>query len=168
MEPLIALIATTLVVHLIGRFRVPSWRPWPVALRVGLAVMFTMTGVAHFVGRREELISMVPPALPAPELLVTVTGILELAGAAGLLLWGPLRRWAAGGLALMLLAMFPANVYRATTAQDLPWDDTLVPRTVLQVVFVAAVLLVFGHETRQTRDGSREPVERPPADAARR
>jgi uncharacterized membrane protein len=59
--------------------------------------MFVMTGVAHFVKMRAELVSMVPPGLPAPGLLVTVTGVLELAGAAGLL-WartahGPALAW---------------------------------------------------------------------------
>jgi hypothetical protein len=46
--------------------------------------MFVLTGVAHFVGKRAELVAMVPPFLPAPELLVTVTGVLELTGAVGL------------------------------------------------------------------------------------
>ncbi|GAB08814.1 hypothetical protein GOARA_021_00510 [Gordonia araii NBRC 100433] len=150
MEPLIALIATTLVVHMIGRTAIPSWRPWPVALRAGVAVMFTMTGIAHFVGMRDELIAMVPPALPAPEFLVTLTGILELAAAAALF-WRPLRRRAAGGLALMLLAMFPANVYKAVNETDLRWDDTLLPRTVLQVVFVAAVVAVLAWDLREDR-----------------
>jgi uncharacterized membrane protein len=57
-----------------------------VALRGGLAALFTTTGVAHFVGMRAELISMVPPELPEPGLLITITGVMELAGAAGLLL----------------------------------------------------------------------------------
>ena len=93
MEPLIALIATTLTVHFVARSRAPNWRPWPVALRTGVAFMFIMTGISHFIGKREELIAMVPPALPAPELLVAVTGILELAGAGALLLWPVMRRW---------------------------------------------------------------------------
>ena len=39
--------------------------------------MFVLTGVSHFVGMRADLISMVPPALPEPALLVTLTGILD-------------------------------------------------------------------------------------------
>jgi uncharacterized membrane protein len=57
---------------------------------------------------------MVPPFLPAPELLVTVTGVLELAGAAGLV-WSRTAPWAAGGLSALLVAMFPANVYKPLT-----------------------------------------------------
>ena len=53
------------------------------AARVGLALMFAMTGVAYFVPTmRRDMIAIVPPALPAPALLVTVTGVLEVLGAA--------------------------------------------------------------------------------------
>jgi hypothetical protein len=76
-EPLITLVAVTAVLLVAGALGVRALRPWPVALRGGLAAMFTLTGVVHFVWMREELIAMVPPALPAPGLLVTITGVLE-------------------------------------------------------------------------------------------
>ena len=85
MEPLVVLVLVTLVLLAAGAAGVRPLRPPVVALRGGLAAMFVLTGAAHFVGMRAELISMVPPGLPAPGLLVTVTGLLELAGAAGLL-----------------------------------------------------------------------------------
>jgi uncharacterized membrane protein len=57
------------------------------ALRFALTVMFGFTALSHFLPRtRSDLIRMVPPALPAPGLLVSLTGALELAGAIGLLL----------------------------------------------------------------------------------
>jgi uncharacterized membrane protein len=81
------------------------------ALRFALAVMFAFTALSHFLPRtRAELLRMVPPALPAPGVLVSVTGILELGGALGLLL-PPLVRLAALALAALLLALFPANVH---------------------------------------------------------
>src|SRR5471030_2156339 len=53
--------------------------------RFALALMFALTGVAHFIPRgRAEMVRMVPPRLPRPDLLVTLTGMLELLGAAGL------------------------------------------------------------------------------------
>lgn len=161
MEPLMILLTTTLLVHLIGRVAVPTWRPWHIALRVGVAAMFVATGGAHFIGMRDELIAMVPPALPAPGLLVTVTGVLELGAAAGLF-WRPLRPWAAGGLVLLLIGMFPANIYKAIGQTDLAWSDTLVPRTVLQVVFLAAVtsVLVWDiHKRPRAVAGAAAPVE---------
>jgi uncharacterized membrane protein len=139
MEPLITLIAVTLLLLAIGAAGVRRLRPRSVALRGGLAAMFTLTGVAHFVGMREALIEMVPPFLPAPELLVDVTGVLELAGAAGLLI-PRLAPWAAGGLTLMLIAIFPANVHLALTGTELEPHDELLPRTLLQLVFLAATI----------------------------
>lgn len=112
--------------------------------------MFTVTGISHFIGMRAQLIEMVPPVLPAPAALVTITGLLELAGAIGLL-WRPTRLWAAVGLSLMLIAMFPANVHLALNGTQLSWDDTIVPRTVLQVVFLAATSAVVVWELRDRR-----------------
>ncbi|WP_017555985.1 DoxX family protein [Nocardiopsis baichengensis] len=155
MAPLVFLLAGTSAVLVAGLAGVRRLRSWPVAVRCGLALMFTVTGLAHFVGMRRELVAMVPPALPAPELLVTVTGVLELAGAAALL-WSATAPWAAGGLALMLVAMFPANVHRALSEAGLPWDDRLVPRTLLQLVFLAAALSVVVHHVRKAR---RAPAE---------
>jgi len=143
MAPLVVLIFVTVLLRFVG-LRVTALSRWHPALRGGLAAMFTFTGVSHFVGMRDDLIAMVPPALPYPGLLVTLTGLLEFAGAAGLLH----RRtapWAAGGLTLLLLAMFPANVYAALeglTLNGSPAMD-LLPRGGLQLVFLAAVLAVL-------------------------
>ncbi|MFD7031372.1 hypothetical protein ACFWAR_25425 [Streptomyces sp. NPDC059917] len=48
--------------ELLGLSVLDGWQP---ALCVALALMFTLTGVAHFTGRRAEMIAMVPPTLPA-------------------------------------------------------------------------------------------------------
>jgi uncharacterized membrane protein len=61
---------------------------------------------------RKDLIAMVPPGLPRPDLLVFFTGVLELAGAIGLL-FEPTRYWAACGLILLMATMLPANVSAA-------------------------------------------------------
>jgi uncharacterized membrane protein len=110
---------------------------WPAALRIGLALMFTATGLAHFIGMRDELIAMVPAQLPRPGMLVTVTGALELVGAVGLLI--PAAATAAAlCLAALMIVMFPANLQLAGTGTDLDFIDHTVPRTILQIVFLAA------------------------------
>ncbi|PXY37047.1 hypothetical protein DI005_37485 [Prauserella sp. PE36] len=159
MEPLIALVVVTSGVLVVGRLWVPRLRPLPVGLRGGIAAMFLLTGIAHFVGMREELIAMVPDALPAPGLLVTVTGVLELAGALAML-YRPLAHWAAAGLSTLLVVMFPANVNLALNGTDLPWDDTLLPRTLMQVVFLAATVTVavHGFRARAGRATTADPV----------
>src|SRR5512142_2827540 len=107
--PFIALVTGFVAARLGGLLGVHPLDSWPPALRVGLALMFVVTGLAHFVpARRAGLVAMVPPALPRPDLLVTGTGVLELAGAAGLLVPAT-APWAATGLAALMVAMFPAN-----------------------------------------------------------
>ncbi|MEE2038840.1 DoxX family protein [Nocardiopsis sp. CT-R113] len=161
MEPLITLAVVTTALLALGAAGVRRLRSWPLALRGGLAAMFTLTGVSHFVGLREELIAMVPPALPAPDLLVTVTGILELAGAAGLL-WARTSPWSAAGLGALLVAMFPANVYAITTGASAGFTESLPIRTAMQAVFLAATLAVLVHHLRARRAAATA-VDRPDA-----
>ncbi|HVK20564.1 MAG TPA: DoxX family protein [Actinokineospora sp.] len=144
MAPLIILITVTLTLYVLGRVGVRPLRKWPNPLRGGVAAMFTATGIAHFVGLREELIRMVPPDLPAPALLVTITGVLELAGAVGVL-WRPTTPWAAAGLTAMLVGMFPANIYAANHGLSPSFGDQLFPRTIMQIVFLAATLALVAH-----------------------
>ena len=143
MVPLISLVVVTLVARLAGWLGWTYTDGWPAALAVGLAAMFVITGVAHFVQPlRGGLIAIVPPGLPAPGLLVTVTGVLELLGALGLFI--PQTRVAAAAcLALLMVAMFPANVYAAGAKRSEHASDTrLVPRALMQALFLAGAVLV--------------------------
>ncbi|GIP22157.1 DoxX family protein [Paenibacillus sp. J22TS3] len=142
MEPLIVLIGITAALLIAGAAGVKRLRPWPVALRGGVAAMFMLTGTVHFVWMREELISMVPPYLPYPGFLVTLTGVLELAGALGVL-WRPTVPWAAGGLSLLLIIMFPANVHYALSGLAVKPESALFPRTLMQIVFLSASLAIL-------------------------
>jgi uncharacterized membrane protein len=143
MAPLIALVLGTLAARLVGWLGVDYVDGWPSAVAVGLALMFVVAGVAHFVNPlRRDLIAIVPPRLPAPGFLVTATGVLELLGAAGLL-YPPTRAAAAISLGAMMLAMFPANVYASRMPNPPKSMTTQLPlRTVEQVVFVGAALMV--------------------------
>lgn len=114
------------------------------ALRVAFAVMFAFTGAAHFLPRtRAEMVAMVPSLLPMPGLLVSLTGVLEFAGAAGLLThaWAG---WAATGLAALLVAMFPANVHAARAGLMVAGRRAMAlgPRLALQVLWMAGLVWV--------------------------
>ena len=112
MVPLIALVISFLLFFLAGKAGVTAFADTGFALRCALAVMFVLTASAHWGKRRPDLVRMVPPAFPNPGLMVTISGVLELLGAIGLLL--PLTaRTSCICLAVMLVALFPANVYAA-------------------------------------------------------
>jgi uncharacterized membrane protein len=65
----------------------------------------------------ETFARIVPPYLPAPLMLVYVSGAAELLGAVGVLVPG-LRPYAGWGLIVLLLAVFPANVHMALHPAD--------------------------------------------------
>ena len=76
-----------------------------------LALLSIVGGLLHFVFP-EVYLRIMPPFLPWPRILIEVSGAAEIAGGLGLLLTR-FRRAAAYGLALLLVAVFPANVYMA-------------------------------------------------------
>lgn len=117
-------------------------------LRILLAAIFAVMGVAHFLPRTKRgMRAMIPPALrrrgmPSPAILVAVTGVAELAGAAGLLApWSLLRLITGICLAVFLVLVFPANAYAAQHrekfgAAAIPFW----PRLAGQVALIAMVL----------------------------
>lgn len=144
MAPLIALLAGTLLARLVGTQGLAPVSSWPAAVAVGLAAMFTLTGIAHFVPKmRAAMIAIVPPRIPAPGFLVALTGVLELLGAIGVLIPST-RAVAAGCLGVLLVVMFPANVYAASQRSN-PLSTPLGWRTAEQLLFLAgAALVVWG------------------------
>jgi uncharacterized membrane protein len=143
MAVIVTLVLATVGARLVGWLGVDYVNSWPQAAAVGLAAMFVMTGLAHFVNPlRRDMIAIVPPRLPAPGLLVTTTGVLELVGAAGLL-YPPTRVAAAVCLFVLMLVMFPANIY-ASRMPNPPKSMTsrLDVRTVEEVVYLAAAVVV--------------------------
>jgi uncharacterized membrane protein len=117
---------------------------WWAALRIALCAMFLLTASAHWGKRRPDLIRMVPPSFPWPDLMVTFTGICEIAGAIGLLI-PVVAPYAAVGLTLMLLAVFPANIHAARKKLTIGGTPVtpLVPRTIIQLILVTATIAVF-------------------------
>jgi uncharacterized membrane protein len=81
------------------------------APRALLSALMVSMGVLHFT-HAATFASIVPDYLPAPLLLVYVSGVFELVlGAA--LLFEPTRVMAAWGLLALYVAVFPANVHMA-------------------------------------------------------
>ncbi len=109
-------------------------------------LVFGAAGVGHFVNPA-PFVLIVPPFLPAPELLVAVSGVFELLGAIGLLV--PRVRKAAGwGLLALLVAVYPANIYMLVNEvylPDMPQEKWMLwARMPVQFVFAAAVAFAAG------------------------
>ena len=79
--------------------------------RLMLAFMFAVVGILHFT-HTKNFVQIVPPFIPLPEAIVYISGFFEILGAVGLLI-PRYKRQAAFGLAVLLVAVFPANIYMA-------------------------------------------------------
>jgi uncharacterized membrane protein len=135
---LILLLASWLILRGIGAAGVHALASWQDSARYALVVMFVFTATAHFNRMKHDLVRMIPAYFPRPLLIVYITGVFELLGAAGLML-PQFRRLAGICLIVLLLGMFVANVNAAqkgVTLRDKP-ATPLWLRTPMQVLFLA-------------------------------
>ena len=102
-----------------------------------LAAIFTLGGINHFV-MTDLYLRIMPPYLPAHLLLVYLSGFLEI-GFGIALLMPKFSRRAAWGIILLLIAVFPANVYMAMNTNLFPDLNPLLlyMRLPLQFVLIA-------------------------------
>ncbi|ANE46879.1 hypothetical protein SY83_11995 [Paenibacillus swuensis] len=144
MIPLVVLVGSFVLIRLLG------WGGWTYldhgysALQLSLSLMFLLTASAHWGSRRADLVRMVPAFLPKREWIVTATGWLEIVGAAALMI-PAFTKIASLGLILLLLAMFPANVYAARRKLTIGGRPVpgLFARTLMQIIFITALLIVL-------------------------
>lgn len=108
------------------------------ALRWLLIIAYAVAGWAHLT-RPGGFLAITPPRVPWPDTVIALTGVAELAGAAGLMI-PRLRRAAGWGLALYALCVWPANFYHAFA--DIPLGGVHLswwyhgPRLALQPVII--------------------------------
>ena len=150
LEPTIVLAVALVGFRLLGRLGVGRFATWPSSAAHALAVMLVLTASAHFVPasvtvmpNHADLVSIVPPFVPFPSLMVYVTGVLELVGAIGLVVGA--TRWAAGmALALLFVLLLPANIYAAVAGVPFNGGDAspLWLRVPQQVVYIGVALWV--------------------------
>lgn len=106
-----------------------------------LAGLFFAIGIHHQV-RPNFYRQIMPPYLPAPALLVMLSGVAEII--LGLLFaWPTARLWAGFGLVALLIAVFPANLHMALHSELWPKFSPLALwlRLPLQLVMIGLVLL---------------------------
>ena len=143
MVPLFVLLLSFAVLRCAGFLGVTALNNADLPLRGGLFLMFLVAASAHWGRGRADLIRMVPTALPRAGLLVSVTGVLEILGAIGLI-FSATARLAAVCLAILLLALFPANVRAARESLTIlgrPAPGILL-RGAIQAIFLSALMIV--------------------------
>ena len=138
MTVLIVLVVAWLFFRLLGVFGIPVFATWHDSLAYGMAVMFLFTSIAHFNRLRLDLARMIPPLFPAPRTIVTLTGLLEIVGAIGLMI-PQFRHQAAAGLLALLAVMFLANIHAARVGAMLGGKPAtpLWLRAPMQILFIA-------------------------------
>lgn len=135
---LIVLFASWLILRGLGALWVEPLATWHDSARWALAVMFVFTATAHFNKMKHDLAQMIPAFFPQRLALVYVTGILELLGAAGLLI-SRFQSLAGDCLIALLIGMFVANVNAAQKGVTLRGKPAtpLWQRTPMQILFIA-------------------------------
>ncbi len=109
--------------------------------RWAMVVFMVASGIGHF-AITDAYVAMVPSSFPSPRLLVYLSGVAELAGGLGLVApWPRLRRAAAIGIILLLVAVFPANINMAVNHISPPGmhvsNAALWARLPFQALFIA-------------------------------
>lgn len=138
MVVLIVLLSSWLAFRGVGAAGVHALASWQDSARYALVVMFVFTATAHFNKMKHDLARMIPAYFPRSLLIVHTTGVLELLGAAGLVL-PEFRRVAGVCLIALLIGMFIANVNAAeqgVTLRGKP-PTPLWLRAPMQIFFVA-------------------------------
>ena len=123
---------------------------WTLAGKCAFAAIFLAAGVAHFASTGFFL-KIMPPSIPSPRALVLLSGAIEIALGA-LLLIPRTSRPAAWGLVALLIAVFPANIH-AYQHQELfppfPYSSTL---HLLRLPFQGVLILWAYAYTKRARD----------------
>lgn len=142
MIPFYMLIVSFLIFKGLGLIGFSYFDSWHTALQGSVAVMLLVTASAHWGSRREDLIRMVPAVFHRPHWIVTATGLLEIVGAIGII-FPVTSRVTSIGLALLFIAMFPANILASRNQLKIGGKSVpnLFVRSILQVFFIVVVLL---------------------------
>jgi uncharacterized membrane protein len=138
--PVLLLSLIIVAFFVIGRGSYARFGVAQLILRVAVALPLLVSGVLlHFL-RIGATASIIPTVFPARPFLVVLTGILEIAGALGLFV-PRFRRPAAFWIAIMMVAIFPANIYAAGKVIDGLQMPSIPLRTAMQIVYIVLVLL---------------------------
>ena len=84
----------------------------------GLAIFFIFFGIDHFINP-DFYLSIMAPAFPLHKEAVYISGFFEILGGLGVLI-SRFRKIAGWGLIVLLVTVYPANIYMALTPEAFP------------------------------------------------
>jgi uncharacterized membrane protein len=118
-------------------------------LRVTVALPLLLSSLEHFL-RTNLMATIIPPFFPYRPGLVLLSGAMELAGAVGLLL-PAFSRATSACLAILMIAIFPANVYVANQTVGGIHMPSVPVRLAMQVIYIVLLLMAgWGIPTPRT------------------
>jgi uncharacterized membrane protein len=122
------------------------------ALKILVALPLFLSGFALHLFRAHLTAGIIPPFIPARLFLALFTGVCEIAGAIGLFV-PRVQRSAALWIGLMMVAIFPANIYSAGKIIDGFRFPTVPVRLAIQIVYIVFVLVAgYGLPARASQD----------------
>jgi uncharacterized membrane protein len=111
-----------------------------VRLLLGLFMMYA--GFGHF-NNTESFLAQVPPFLPAPEMIVYVSGVIEILLGLGLIFLVKYKQYVGIALAAFFIIIFPGNISQyltETSAFGLETDTQRLVRLLFQPVLIFAAV----------------------------
>lgn len=122
------------------RWQLVSQLTWQHSLRLAVAVVFVTTGIAHFTELKHDMLAMLPSPFPKQMWIIYATGLLEFAGAIGILI-PRFAKLTGICLIVFLICVFPANINAALN--DIPFNGRpatpLLLRTFIQVLLISVI-----------------------------
>ncbi len=136
---LAVLIVSIMAFFGLARGRYAQFGVWQMLLRAVAALPLLASAVVlHFL-KTNETTAMIPPVVPSPVFWVLFTGVCEIAGAVGLF-FARTRHSAALWIAILMVAVFPANVFVAGETFGGITMPSVPVRVAMQVVYIWIVL----------------------------
>tara|TARA_B100000609_G_C16962912_1_gene304908 strand:- start:55 stop:465 length:411 start_codon:yes stop_codon:yes gene_type:complete len=114
-----------------------------------MSLLYVIIGLKHFTDTN-FFVAIVPPIIECKELVVLISGVIEvLLGV--LLLFNQTRKFAAWGIILLLIAVFPANIYLYIS--DIPRNIISISKdqALLRLPFQIPLMIISYWHTKEKR-----------------
>jgi uncharacterized membrane protein len=138
--PILLLVVTIVAFFGIAGGRYANFGIGQIVLRAMVALPLLASGIFLHFFRATATASMIPPIFPARLFLAVISGVFEIAGGIGLFV-PRVRRATSVWIAIMMVAVFPANIYVAGMTVDGLAMPSVAVRTTMQIVYIVLVLM---------------------------